>query len=115
VKSAICIEYTRPHVGREALALESFADGLTFFEKLAADDKVDEPMVFMGASGRGMMIVPGEREAILDIVHQEDFLRLIFRSGLAVPDLRYEILAFGDTVHHQMELWAEVNKELAFV
>jgi hypothetical protein len=115
VKGAIVFDYTRPHAGREKLALEAFSDALTFFGKLAADDKVDEPLIFMGASGRGMMIVPGEIEILFDILYDEDFLKLVFRSGLAVPDLKYELMSFGERVQHQMDLWAEVTKELEFI
>jgi hypothetical protein len=115
VKSAIVFDYTRPHAGREALAFEVFGDALTFFGKLAADDKVDEPLVFMGNSGRGMMIIPGDTEILFDILHDEDFIRLVFRSGLAVPDLKYELMSFGERVKHQMDLWADVSKELEFI
>lgn len=113
MKSAIVFDYTRPHAGREKLAYEAFLDALDFFGKLAADDKVDEPLAFFGSSGRGMMIITGAEETLYEIVHEEAFIRLVFRAGLAVPDLRYEILAFGDTVRQRMDLWYEVSKELA--
>lgn len=115
MKGALVIDYTRPHAGREALALASFEDGLTFFEKLAADDKIDEPMVFMGSSGRGFMIAVGEREVLLEITQSEEFFRLMFRAGLAVPDVRFELMMFGEEVRAQMRLWGEVARELEFV
>ena len=112
MKAALVFTYGRPAVGREAMAMDVFADSLVFWGKLAADGTCDEPMVYLRPDGGGMMIIHGERPALRNILDTEDFRRIYFRAGFAVPDLRYELLTAGDTVGEYMAFWAGLGSEL---
>lgn len=114
MKGAIVFGYGRPHPGRESPAYDVFRDALTYFGKLAADESVDEPLALAGMAGNGLMIIPGEREKLIEIIAREEFLRLVFRAGLVAPDIKYELMTFGEDVEHFMDLWFDVAKELSF-
>ncbi len=115
MKAAIMFTYTRPTPGREAQALEVFTDSLTFFGKLAADGKCDEPMVYQAPSGLGMMIIHGERESLLEIIGAEDFVKLYTKVTFAVPDIKYELAATGESVQDNMQVWSAVGLELGYM
>ena len=51
--AALMLSYTKPISGREAKAMEVFADALTMYGKLAADGKCAEPEVFHHLVGGG--------------------------------------------------------------
>src|SRR3990172_11652424 len=98
MKAALMFTWTRPTAGREAKALESFTDALTFFGKLAADGKCGEPMVYLAPSGLGMMIIHGERETLFEIIGSDDFAKLYTKVTFTTPDVKYELVATGETV-----------------
>ncbi len=115
MKAAIVLTYGRPAPGRESKALEAFTDALTFFGKLATEDKCSEPMIYTGPSGRGMMIVHGDRRALLEIIDLEEFERHYLKAGFAVPDVAYELVAFGDRVQEVMQRWSSIGLEHGYM
>ena len=115
MKAAIMFTYTRPAPGREAKALEAFTDGLTFFGKLAADGKCGEPMVYLAPSGLGTWIIPGYRESLFEIIGSDDFAKLYTKVTFAVPDIKYELVAAGEGVQEDMQMWGAVGLELGYM
>lgn len=115
MKSAIIFSYTRPAVGREAKAMEGFTDAMTFFGKLAADGKCGEPMPYLAPSGRGMMIIHGEREALVEILGSEDFAKLYMKVTFAAPDITYEMVSAGEGVLDVMQAWSSVGLDLGYL
>lgn len=115
MKTAIVFTYTRPTPGREAKALEAFTDSLTFFGKLAADGKCGEPMVYLAPSGLGMMIIHGERETLFEITGSEEFARLYNKASFAVPDVNFDLVAAGEGVQEDMQVWSSIGLEIGYM
>jgi len=115
IDSAILFTYSRAATGREEKALEAFTESLAFFGTSAHEGKCGEPFTFFGMAGNGFMFVPGEYEALWKLVNTEEFRELYTKTVFAVPDIAYEIGAFGQGVQDLMARWARVGKELAFI
>lgn len=115
MKAAAVFTYTRPWAGREAKAMEAFTDSLTFWGKKAADDVCDEPLAYLGPSGQGMMMIHGDREKLFEILNSDEFRMLYSKVTFAVPDVSYELFAFGEAVQEMMGTWAAVGSELGYM
>lgn len=115
MKAALVFTYTRPWAGRETMAMEAFSDALTFFGKLAADDKTSEPMLYMSTTAKSMMIVHGDREFLNELIHSDDFRSMYVKASFAVPDIGYEIWGFGDHVEEMMTLWGTKGAEFGLM
>jgi len=115
MKAAIMFTWTRVTAGREAKALEAFTDSLTFWGKLAADGKCGEPMAYLAPSGLGTMIIPGHRETLFEIIGSDEFAKLYTKVTFSVPDIKYEIVAAGEGVQEQMQVWGAVGLELGYM
>lgn len=113
--SAIVLGFTRAVPGREEKALEAFTEGMTFFGTAAHDGKCGEPINFMGFDGHSMIIVPGEYEDLTKLVRSEEFLELYTKAVFAVPDIGYQLGAFGQGVQDYMARWARIGSELALI
>lgn len=113
--SAIVFTYTRAAPGREAKAFESFTEAQAFFGTKAHDGVCGEPMNFLGTSGTGLMIVPGDYHKLIDLVRNDEFLELYTKTIFAVPDVSYEIGVYGEGVQDWMARWARVGGELALI
>ena len=76
--AALMLSYKKPIPGREAKALEVFADALTLYGKLAADGKCADPEVFHHLIGGGMFIVKTENlETAHEILEMEDIRKML--------------------------------------
>ncbi len=113
--AALVFTYGRPAPGREPIAMEAFTDSFTFWGKLAADDKCDEPLAYLAPGGGGLMIIHGERKSLFDIVDTAEFRDIYFKAGFCVPDLDYELFVAGDKVMEFMADWARSGSELGFM
>jgi hypothetical protein len=113
--SAIVFTFTRPALGRESKAFEAFTESMTFFGTEARAGKCGEPINFMGPSATNLMIVPGEYHKLADLVRTDEFLELYTKTVFAVPDIAYQIGAFGEGVQDFMARWARVGGELALL
>lgn len=111
--SAIVFTYTRAFPGREEKALDAFTEAMAFFAAASHDGACGEPISIMATSGQGFMIVPGEYDALSKLLRTDDFRELFTRSVFAVPDLGYELAAYGQGVQDLMARWTRVGKELA--
>jgi hypothetical protein len=115
VDSAIVFTYSRAAPGRESMALQSFADAMSFFGLHAAAGKCDEPLTFMGPSGLNLMIIPGSFEDLSFLVRLDEFREIYTKAVFAVPDLGYQIGSYGEGVQEFMARWARVGGELALM
>ena len=113
--SAIVFTFTRAVPGREAKALDVFTETQAFFATKAHEEKCGDPINFIGPSGTGLLIVPGEYEELFHLVREDDFLHLYTKALFAVPDIRYEIGAFAEGVQESMARWSKVGAELALI
>ena len=113
IDSALVFTFTRAAPGREASALECFTESMAFFATSAHDGKCEESMTFMGPSGRNFIFVPGEYSLLNELVRSEEFRELFTKVVFAVPDIAYEIGAFGQGVQDMMARWARVGTEMA--
>ncbi len=113
--SAIVFRYTRAVQGREEKALQSFTESMAFFGSAAHDGKCGEPITVMGTTGNSLMIIPGEYAALSELVRSEEFRELYTKAVFAVPDVGYELAAFGKGVQDYMARWARVGTELALL
>ena len=85
--AALMLSYTKPIPGREAKAMEVFADALTMYGKLAAEGKCAEPEVFHHLVGGGMFIVKTENlEAAHEILAMDDIRKMLDVAMFTVED-----------------------------
>ena len=114
--AAIILRYNGPSRGREAKALEVFADSLTFFGKLAADGVCAEPEVFHHLVGGGMMIVKTENaEKALAILHMEDMRRILDIALFSVDGFELEIMITGEEVMQNVGFYGQIGTELGYM
>jgi hypothetical protein len=114
--AAYVFSYGVPVPGREAKALQNFADAQTFFGKLAADDKCSEPEIFHHGYGGGMMIVKAESPEILhEILLTEEARKIISTTSFTSTGFRYEMYNTGENLMDSMMLYAGVGTELGYL
>jgi len=113
--SAIVFTYTRATPGREQRAFEAFTEALTFFGTAAHDGKCGEPINVIGTTGLSLMIVPGEYHELTELIRTEEFRELFMKTVFAVPDIAYQLGAYGQGVQDSMARWARVGTELALL
>ena len=110
---ALVFRWIRPVVGREAKALEVLADVRTYFGKLAAEGKIEQPLVLTQVND-GMMIVPGEMTSLFDITNSDEFITLIDKAMFVAEGFRFDGYFIGDAMARRLALYAEAGKELAY-
>lgn len=113
--SAIVFTFTRAAPGRESHAFESFTEAQAFFGTKAHEGLCGEPINFLGTSGTGLMIVPGLYDELWKLIRTDEFLDLYTKTVFAVPDVSFEIGAYGKGVQDWMARWAKVGGELALI
>lgn len=115
VDSAIVFTYRRAIPGREEKAFEAFTEAMAFFGTKAHEGVCLEPITFMGTSGESFFIVPGDYKALADLIYSDEFQDLYTRTVYAVPDIGYQLGAYGQGVQDWMARWARVGSELALL
>jgi hypothetical protein len=114
--AAIVATFGVPVPGREAKALENFADSQTFFSKLAAAGKCSEPEAFLFWDGGGFMVVKGETPEILfEIVEMDEFRRETATASYTSQDFHFKIAATGERLGQYMANYATVGTELGYL
>jgi hypothetical protein len=114
--AAIVATFGVPVPGREAKALENFADAQTFFAKLAADGRCSEPEAFLFWDGGGLMLVRGETpEVLFEILDMEEFRRQVATASFTSQDFHFEIAATGERLADLMSNYALVGTELGYL
>ena len=115
-KAALVFKYGVPVPGREAKALENFADAQTFFGKKAADGICSEPEIFHTMYGGGMMIVKGESMDVLFEMMKLDEARIILqKASFTSTEFSWEPYNTGEMLMEAMTLYATVGTDLGFL
>ena len=113
--AAIVLTYGRPSPGREGKALEAFTEAMAFFGTRSHEGACGEPLTFSGASGKSLMLIPGDFEKLTTLVRTEEYRDLFTKALFAVPDIGYEIGDFGAGVQSSMARWTRIGSELALI
>ena len=114
--AALAIKYEKPIPGREAKALEIFAEALTVFGKLAADGVCAEPEVFHHLVGGGFMLVKVESaEKALEILEMEDVRKVIEIALYTVEDFDVRVMVTGEKLMQNMSFFSEIGTELGYI
>ncbi|MFV1998738.1 MAG: hypothetical protein ACC654_00085 [Acidimicrobiia bacterium] len=113
--SAIVFTYTRAAVGRESKALEVYTECMAFFGTASHDGRCGELINVMTSGGNSLIIIPGEHEALSELVRSDEFQDIYMRAVFAVPDIGYQLGSYGQGVQDAMARWARVGTELALL
>jgi hypothetical protein len=113
--SAILFTWTQATPGREAKALEAFTEAMAFFGTAAHEGRCGDLVNFMGPSGHSYLLIPGEYEALWNLIRTDEFRDLFIKALYAAPDTAYELGAYGQGVQDLMARWAKVGKDLALI
>ena len=114
--AALMISYAMPIPGREAKAMEVFADGLTIFGKLAAEGMCAEPEVFHHLVGGGMFIVKTESiEIAHEILARDDVREMLDTAIFTVNDVNVELMVTGEQLMNNMALYTAIGTQLAYI
>ena len=114
--AALMLSYTKPVAGREAKAMEVFADALTIYGKLAADGKCAEPEVFHHLVGGGMFIIRCEDiEAAVELLELDEVRHLFDEAVFTVEDFDVEIMVTGERRMGNMSLYTAIGTELGYI
>jgi hypothetical protein len=70
---------------------------------------------YLAPSGLGTWIIPGYRESLFEIIGSDDFAKLYTKVTFAVPDIKYELVAAGEGVQEDMQMWGAVGLELGYM
>jgi hypothetical protein len=113
---ALVFSYGLPVPGREAKALEAFAEAQVVFGKFAADGVCSEPENFQKPFGGGMMIIRADGyEKLFDMLEMDDTKHLIEVCLFAVQDFEFAFMHTGSLLMEDMGLYASVGTELGYL
>ena len=114
--AALMMSYTKPIPGREAKAMEVFADALTIYGKLAADGKCAEPEVFHHLVGGGMFLVKTETIASAhEILDMDEVRKMLDVAMFTVDDFNVEVMVTGVNLMANMSLYTAIGTELGYI
>lgn len=114
--AALVFKYGVPVAGREAAALQNFADAQVFFGKLAADGRCAEPEVFHHGYGGGMMIIKAETPAVLhEILMMEEGRKLLATASFTSKGFEYQMYITGEELADSMQRYAGIGAELGYL
>lgn len=113
--AALIFTYGPPVPGREAAALQNFADAQSFFGKLAAEDRCEVDSYLWGYGG-GMMIVKGESAgALQEILEMDEGRGLLAVANYTSQDFRYKMAQTGERLAEAMAKYSSVGGELGYL
>lgn len=114
--AALMISYAMPIPGREAKAMEVFAEALTIYGKLAADGMCAEPEVFHHLVGGGMFIIKTESiEIAHEILARDDVREMLDTAIFTVADVNVELMVTGEQLMNNMALYTAIGTQLAYI
>ncbi len=114
--AALVMRYSLPIPGREAKAMQVFAEALTVFGKLAADGMCAEPEVLHHIVGGGMFIVRTETfETAHEILEMDDVRKILDTAIFTVDDFDVELMVAGEKLMNNMSVYTAVGTELGYI
>lgn len=115
LNAALVFTYGPPVPGREAAALQNFADAQAYFGKLAADDKC-EVDAFLWGYGGGMMIVKAESPAdLFEMLESDDGRKQLATANYTSQDFHYQLAQTGERLAESMTNYASIGSELGYL
>ncbi len=111
---ALVFKWIKPAVGREAKALEVLADVRTYFGKLFAEGRIEEPILLEHVND-GMMIIRGEMSFLFDLINRDDFILLIDKAMFVAEGFRFDGYFMGEAADRRLGLYAEAGTQLAYL
>ena len=120
VDGALMVSFGAAHPGRERLAVETFTELSRFFGERLSDGQISTFQPFFFAGGAvggtvGFFLVEGRRDALDQLRHHEEFVRLMLRAGAASSDVRVDPLVAGSEAGRLVNLYREVRDELGLL
>jgi hypothetical protein len=113
--AALVISYGLPVPGREAAAVQNFADAQTYFGKLAADDKCEYELI-QYPDGGGMGIVKADSFADLQgMLEADEGRELLAVATYTSLDFGYRMAFTGEALGDAMSRWVSVGSELGYM
>lgn len=113
--AALVFTFGSPVPGREADALQNFANAQVYFGKLAADGEC-ELDVFLWGYGGGLMVVKAESPADLyEMLESDDGRKLLATANFTSQDFRYQMAQTGERLAEAMTGYASVGGELGYL
>ena len=110
------INYNTPVPGREAKALEVFANAFTIYGRLAEEGMCAEPEVFHHLVGGGMFIIKTETVEIANkILDMDDVRKMLDTAVFTVTEFDVEIMVTGDKLMENMSLYTTIGAELGYI
>ncbi len=114
--TALMVSYGSPVAGREGKAMQTFADALTTFGRLAAEGKCSEPEIFHHLIGGGMMIVKTETfEMAHEILEMDDVRTILDTAMFTVHDVDVEFWVTGEKLMSNMAMYTAIGTELTYI
>jgi hypothetical protein len=114
--ASIVIRFGVPIVGREAKAMETFANAITTFGGLAAEGKCSDVEVFNHLFGGGMMVVKTESfEDAHEILEMEDVRKIVETAIFTVDDFDVELMVTGQRLMDNMSEYTAIGTELGYI
>ena len=114
--AALVISYDTPVPGREAKAMEVFANAFTIYGRLAEEGMCAEPEVFHHLVGGGMFIIKTETVEIAnEILDMDDVRKMLDTAVFTVNDFDVEIMVTGGQLMSNMSLYTGIGTELGYI
>ena len=114
---AVCIiRWSRITPGREAQAYEAFPVFMDFWAKQAGDGKCGEPVpAFAPDNSAGMLMIPGERQALEAILDSEEARKLGIWGDRVVDGLQTLVWDSGEQIQQGLERGRSQLSELGLL
>ena len=105
--------------GREAVGLEVFGRAVGRFEQLAKEGRVHGHREYFSVTGHdgGFMLVDGELDELMQILGEEESLRLNAQAAAIVDDFEIQAFAGGNdqTTQQLMSTYIAGLKDLGYL
>lgn len=120
VSGALMLSFGAVHIGREALAVETFTEVSRFLGRLLAEERISGFSPYFFADGQlggtsGFFIIEGSRERLDEVRRAIDFQKLLLRAGAATANVGIHTLIAGTEAGRLVNLYRTVRSELGLM
>jgi len=112
---AVVYTWGVPRAGREAAALEAFADSMTFWDKRIADSAATASIPVILPRSGGLWIITGDLDRLREATDSDEHARITIKASAAVEGFTAEIGLAGDTLQTRMGLYGKTLGELGYL
>ena len=120
VSAAVMVSFGEVHVGREALAADTFVTFSRYLGRLLADGDISGFRPYLIADGQlgdvsGFFLLEGEREHLDELRRRPEFQRELLRAGACTHNVQAHTLLAGSDAGRAVNLFREVREELGLI